>query len=793
SWFAVVNTPICLEAGHKYKIKLGFRSSDNNQVEAPSAAILVDSIALIPRIETLSYFNGSPLNELRKKEYERHRCNETYLTPLRPSHVSDECKKYHYSVSVTVHECNCNPTGSLSAFCDPDGGVCKCKPHVVGRTCDRCAPGTYGFGEAGCTACDCNSVGALNNFCDVNTGQCLCKNGTYGRSCNLCKPGSWNYPDCQLCECNGHAHTCDTDTGECIDCMDFTSGFHCERCQEGYYGDPKIGFDTPCRPCKCPDTEDSGHSFASTCILREDTQEVVCECEAGYAGPRCDVCADNYYGNPEEPGGRCRPCDCNNNIDITKPGNCDLHSGECLRCLFNTTGRNCELCEPHFYGDAVNQNCIECVCNMLGTDSKKGPCDRITGQCPCLPNVGGLSCDTCEPNHWKIASGQGCEPCNCDSVGSKSTQCNAFDGQCECKAGFGGRQCDQCQTNFWGDPKGQCHFCDCNPEGSRTLQCHQNNGTCVCNTGIGGEKCDKCARGYIGQSPYCKECGECFNNWDNVISELSEKTNNIIRNAREINRTGASGAYNSEFESMNSKIENVKKTLADTRNNTAELSTLTKEVEEFKEKAKEESEKVSDINLDVLHVLNRVSVAKLSLSANDKRAKELNDHAEILNYNATRLQEKDRKGALSLTRESGEMFKQVQGIEKETKKLLGEADRQCKRTLTLIKDNVAFANTEQNNENLRQELEFKLSQLKKKIPSINKDVCDGGGTNLCDELCGGGGCETCGGISCEDGAVNLAENGLKYAVLTENNIEMKHNETDKKFRDVSFRFFHILF
>lgn len=46
--------------------------------------------------------------------------------------------------------CQCDPQGSLSSECNPHGGQCRCKPGVVGRRCDRCAPGYYGFGPAGC-------------------------------------------------------------------------------------------------------------------------------------------------------------------------------------------------------------------------------------------------------------------------------------------------------------------------------------------------------------------------------------------------------------------------------------------------------------------------------------------------------------------------------------------------------------------------------------------------------------------------------------------------------------------
>lgn len=51
-------------------------------------------------------------------------------------------------------QCECDPTGSRSYECDPLGGQCDCKPNVVGRRCDKCAPGTYGFGPEGCIGKD---------------------------------------------------------------------------------------------------------------------------------------------------------------------------------------------------------------------------------------------------------------------------------------------------------------------------------------------------------------------------------------------------------------------------------------------------------------------------------------------------------------------------------------------------------------------------------------------------------------------------------------------------------------
>lgn len=67
---------------------------------------------------------------------------------------------------------------------------------------------------------------------------------------------------------------------------------------------------------------------------------------------------------------------------------------------------------------------LECSCHFLGRNETAGYCDRFTGQCPCLPNVRGKDCDSCVENTWKIASGYGCELCDCDPIGSEYEQCD---------------------------------------------------------------------------------------------------------------------------------------------------------------------------------------------------------------------------------------------------------------------------------------------------------------------------------------------------------------------------------
>ena len=62
----------------------------------------------------------------------------------------------------------------------------------------------------------------------------------------------------------------------------------------------------------------------------------------------------------------CERCECNSNAD---PLDCDPIEGRCLRCLFNTAGRQCEMCAAGFYGDAITaKNCSgKLACCVLQT------------------------------------------------------------------------------------------------------------------------------------------------------------------------------------------------------------------------------------------------------------------------------------------------------------------------------------------------------------------------------------------------------------------------------------------
>lgn len=50
------------------------------------------------------------------------------------------------------------------------------------------------------------------------------------------------------CACNGNSDRCEA--GFCLNCAHHTEGASCERCQKGYYGEPRNG--VACQKCPCP-------------------------------------------------------------------------------------------------------------------------------------------------------------------------------------------------------------------------------------------------------------------------------------------------------------------------------------------------------------------------------------------------------------------------------------------------------------------------------------------------------------------------------------------------------------
>uniref|UniRef100_A0A7N8XDG1 Laminin subunit alpha-2 n=1 Tax=Mastacembelus armatus TaxID=205130 RepID=A0A7N8XDG1_9TELE len=386
--------------------------------------------------------------------------------------------------------------------------ICSCPPGYAGTSCEACIPG----------------------FRRVN--------------------GNLYNGVCEACHCHGHATQCHEITGHCLDCSHHTTGPYCDACLPGYYGNATRGSPADCQPCTCP-LDLPSNNFSPTCHISQEGELLCDQCQPGYTGPRCNRCSNGYYGQPTVPGGSCQPCDCHGNLDLSIPNSCDPITGQCLRCRQGYGGAACGSCAEGYYGDAITaRNCQPCQCHTNGSVSKV--CNKETGQCHCKENVVGRQCDECMPQTHGITTGGVCVPCHCNSFGSKSFDCDET-GQCRCQPGVSGPKCDRCSRGFFNFQEGGCtpcqcshlgnncdantgqcicppntigercdrcapnHWghdivtgckeCGCSVIGSMTQQCNVNTGCCFCRDSFRGEKCNECHIGYR-DFPQCIQC-EC--------------------------------------------------------------------------------------------------------------------------------------------------------------------------------------------------------------------------------------------------------------------------------------------
>ncbi|KAJ7329595.1 hypothetical protein JRQ81_015769 [Phrynocephalus forsythii] len=544
-------TPVCLEPGREYYVDVHFFASGPK----PQSTILIDSLGLIPRIGSVESLCDK--NDL--EEYQQYHCIEI-ASEIGPHILPDACARLIGSMSARIHNgavsCRCHPQGSVNSSCEKLGGQCQCKSNVIGRCCDRCAAGSYSFGSQGCLSCGCHPQGSVSTLCDQVTGQCSCRPDVDGQQCHRCLAGYFGFPHCRPCRCNGFAELCDPETGECI---------NCRGCKDGYYGNPLKR--EPCHPCMCPDAPTSSRYFAHSCHEDPWTQQLVCRCFVGYSGDQCDECSSGFYGNPKVAAGQCLPCSCNNNIDTEDPDSCDTDTGECLKCLYNTYGPSCEFCKLGYFGSALLRTCRQCNCNRLGVNPAECPsgdglcmCDQTTGACPCLPHVMGSACDQCSPGYWNMVQGIGFKLKGIRRLSINEGLLLQLTGQCPCKLGYTGRKCDICQENHFGDPQIHYTLCQCNQRGTRKPECDKDTGVCNCRIGVTGRSCDQCARGYSQDFPSCPRCHVCFDQWDILITILTQKIQKLMRFAATHGEKKAMPGCDIDFrghEDMISQIETI--------------------------------------------------------------------------------------------------------------------------------------------------------------------------------------------------------------------------------------------
>eukprot|EP00062_Callorhinchus_milii_P006208 gi/632946479/ref/XP_007888579.1/ PREDICTED: laminin subunit beta-2-like isoform X2 [Callorhinchus milii] len=806
--FVVFSGPFCFEPDVHYTIKIRFQLHQAHYRQN-KAFILVDSLALLPKYTELPGFaNGDPTSVHHREEMTRYMCLESFKMATMPM-LADMCVQLICSISAIMHDgalpCQCDRQGSYSNVCEKIGGQCRCKSNVMGRRCDLCIPGNYGFGPNGCSECDCSPEGSLSNVCDPVTGQCLCRHGANGRQCDRCFPGQWNFPNCQPCHCNGHSEDCHHSTGACLNCRENTAGHNCDRCSDGYYGNPVLGSGKQCRPCPCPGFPGSGHHHGISCHADLDSNRIVCNCKYGYTGTRCDQCAPGYHGAPEVPGGSCRRCQCNNNIDVSDPDSCDPRSGDCLKCLHNTHGHHCGECRQGYYGNALQQDCRRCTCNIQGTVSDQCDdlgntcrCERVTGDCTCREKVTGKNCDRCAPRYWNFGQSGGCEPCACDPQHSYGQLCNMFSGQCECRSGFGGQRCSECREFYWGNPELECKACDCDPDGSESQQCHQTTGRCSCKPGFTGPRCDQCDRGYRGRFPMCARCHPCFDLWDPEVQKLGTRLQNLEEQVKRILDSGGTGGLNEkQLQELEEKLEEVQRLIGKDAFNAEELF---KQMRRLINRVRQEMEHLSN-RVDRLD--EGVSVTEARDNQSRRDLAQLEEKARALNQSTT-AKEKELEALISSN------FKEFYDLIRKYYETSRDQERRANATVSgprgpvkqsertrervgalLLERENALRKTGAVQKKQLKELESNVMSLT--IDPISRKVCGSSGSLTCiQDRCGGAGCRDdfgnrkCGGDGC-GGALTLSSGALKKAenvsdALTDSNEQL--SDISRKIQEV---------
>lgn len=99
---SVVLYDVCLEKDKKYKFVITFRSQRREEAN-PSAQILIDSIALIPRIEVTTLFSERPETRNIVNELKRYNCNTTYYEVNYDKKLDQQCQDLINSIAVIIN------------------------------------------------------------------------------------------------------------------------------------------------------------------------------------------------------------------------------------------------------------------------------------------------------------------------------------------------------------------------------------------------------------------------------------------------------------------------------------------------------------------------------------------------------------------------------------------------------------------------------------------------------------------------------------------------------------------
>ncbi|KAM4737780.1 laminin subunit alpha-5 isoform 2-T2 [Anableps anableps] len=471
---------------------------------------------------------------------------------LRPECTQCEPQTFGCHPVVGCEVCNCSRPGIVSpdVSCDTDSGQCRCRNNVVGRQCDRCAPGFYGYPN--CRPCDCNEAGTEEEVCDSLTGRCLCKENVQGSRCDQCRIGTFhldptNPKGCTSCFCFGATDRCQSSDKRRIEIMDMEGwvllGADRQEVPVTVYPDQDL---VEADLSDVPDVYQDLHWHAQKTYLGDKVSSyggslryrLHTQTMRGDALPlpaeasRPDIILkgnqmtlvfmEREYSAPEDPHlGIVHIVE--GSFRHARTGN-SVSREELMMVLVNLESLQIRA----LHSQSAHSVSLRGAVLEGAADLPSGRHANNVEICMCPANYLGDSCQKCAPGYYRDTIGLflgKCVPCNCNG---HSDQCLDGSGIClSCQHNTIGDHCESCRGGFLSNNSldGQavsCSSCPCPlraPSNNFAEGCVQRSDRmqCLCMHGYAGPNCERCAPGFYGNpmvlGSRCQPC-RCNDNTD---------------------------------------------------------------------------------------------------------------------------------------------------------------------------------------------------------------------------------------------------------------------------------------